>query len=409
MKIGLIAPGVWNSIHLDTARAWAELGHDVAIYTEDGRAPSGASFLRIREGSLDFFVIHHERRNPWTWLIDRLAKPWLGRRFFTTLVAIARYLRATRGFDVYFVEGDWIGYFVLICARFMRFRWIVSIHDPDYLRIRLPFPGRPQSAWREGVKLRVLAGADLVRANSLVTRDALVEGGCDASRIRVVPLHITGWMRVDDIADMAGFKARSRTEVFAAHGIPAGDTLLITMCRLVPVKGLDLAVRAFARASRRRLGLRLMICGGDRVIAGTGSYRAHLERIAAAEGVAERVIFTGNIDIREVKRYLAAADLQLAPSVIDTFNYGAVEAALVGTHTLASDMVGAGPWVREAGAATIVAGRDADRWGEAIAAFVNDADRPPSSGAIAATLAPPRIAAMLAELAREVVAARPVK
>lgn len=31
MKIGIVAPGIWNSIHLDMARALGALGHDVAI------------------------------------------------------------------------------------------------------------------------------------------------------------------------------------------------------------------------------------------------------------------------------------------------------------------------------------------------------------------------------------------
>ena len=405
MKLGIVAPNIWNSIHLDMARAFADLGHDVAVYTEDGRAPSGARFLRFSEGRIDFFVIHHLRRNPWTWIFDRLAKPWLGRRFFTTLIAVARYFAATRDCELYFVEGDWTGFFVAIVARFIRFRWVLCIHDTDYLRAPIQFPGRPASRWKEKVKSWVLASADLVRANSCVTRDALIAGGCDARRIRVVPLHLTGWMRIDDITDMAAFKGRARAEVRAAWQVPADDRLLITMCRLVPVKGIDLAVRGFARAARKRAGLRLMICGGDRVVPGIGSYRAQLQRIAAEEGVAAQLIFTGNIDIREVKRYLAAADLQLAPSVVDTFNYGLVEAAMVGTYTLASDMVGAAPWVAEAGAAAVVAGRDADVWGQAICAFLEDGVAAFGGREIVAKLEPQRIATMLLELAREVLAA----
>jgi glycosyltransferase involved in cell wall biosynthesis len=403
MKIGIVAPGVWNSIHLDMAQALGALGHDVAVYTEDGRAPSGARFLRFREGRIDFFVIHHLRRNPWTWLFDRLAKPWLGRRFFTTLAAMARYFYATRDCDVYFVEGDWIGFFVAIIARFIRLRWVLCIHDSDYLRIPLSFPGRPASRWKEAVKLWVLASADLVRANSYVTRNALVAGGCAPERIRVVPLHVTGWMRVDEIADMPAFKAQARKEVHEQWRIPAEGRLLVTMCRLVPVKGLDLAVRGFGVAARRNQDLYLMICGGDRVVPGIGSYREYLAGIAAEAAVTAQVIFTGNIDIREVKRYFAAADLQLAPSVIDTFNYGVVEAAMVETYTLASDMVGAGPWVKEVGAAAIVPGRDPEAGGRAIEAFAAGGVPPFAGGAITAQLEPQRIAAMLLELAQEVV------
>jgi glycosyltransferase involved in cell wall biosynthesis len=216
-------------------------------------------------------------------------------------------------------------------------------------------------------------------------------------------LHVTGWMRVDEIADMAAFKAQARMAVYARWRIPAEGQLLVTMCRLVPVKGLDLAVRGFAAAARRNAGLYLMLCGGDRVVPGIGSYQAHLAGIAAAEGVAAQVMFTGNIDIREVKRYFAAADLQLAPSVIDTFNYGVVEAAMVETYTIASDMVGAGPWVQELGAATIVPGRDPWAWGRAIEAFAASGVPPFAGGAITAQLAPQRIAAMLLELAQEAV------
>jgi len=403
MKIGFVAPNIWNSIHLDLAQAFAALGHDVAIYTEDGRAPSGMRILRFREGRLDFFVIHHLRRNPWTWLLDRLAKPWLGRRFFTTLAAMARYFRATRDCDLYIVESDWIGFFVAIIARFIRFRWMVCIHDSDYLRLPLSFPGRPASRWKEAVKLWVLESADIVRANSYVTRDALVAGGCAPERIRVVPMHINAWMRVDEIADMAAFKAQSRAEVHARWRIPPEARLLITMCRLVPVKGLDLAVRSFATVARRNAGLYLMICGGDRMVPGIGSYGGYLAAIAAGEGVAAQVIFTGNIDSREVKRYFAAADLQLAPSVIDTFYYGAIEAAMVQTYTILSDMVGAGPWVQAVKAATVISGRDPAAWGRAIEAFVAGGVPPFAGGAITAQLEPQRIAAMLLELAREIV------
>jgi glycosyltransferase involved in cell wall biosynthesis len=406
MKIGVVAPGIWNSIYLDMAQAFAALGHDVAIYTEDARAPSGASFTRLREGRLDFFVIHHERRNPWTWLIDRLAKPLLGRRFFTTLIAMARYFRATRDCDVYFVESDWIGFFSAIIGRFIKFRWVVCVHDSDYLRLSLGFPGRPASRWREAAKSWVLRSADLVRANSFVTRDALVEGGCVAERIRVVPLHVTGWMSVDNITDMPVFKARARSEVFEEWRIPVQDKLLITMCRLVPVKGLALAVRGFAAAARHRAGLRLLICGGDREIPGIGSHRAQLERIAAEEGIAAQVTFAGNIEIREVKRYLAAADIHLAPSVIDTFNYGVVEAAMVETYTLASDMVGAAPWVKEVGAATIVPGRATEIWGREINAYLQGPAPRFSGSAISDRLAPERIAPMLIDIAREILAER---
>jgi hypothetical protein len=109
MKIGLIATSIWGSIHLDLAREMAASGHDIEVYTEDNRAPSGMSFTRLDEDGLHFWVIHGFRRNPLTWLPDRLFKYWLGRRFFTTLVAIWRFIRANRDRDVFVVESRLAG------------------------------------------------------------------------------------------------------------------------------------------------------------------------------------------------------------------------------------------------------------------------------------------------------------
>ena len=89
--------------------------------------------------------------------------------------------------------------------------------------------------------------------------------------------------------------------------------------------------------------------------------------------------------------------------MIDTFNCRIVEAAMVDTYTIASDMVGAGPWVQEVGAATIVPGRDPERWGAAIDSFLDAGAPAICGGAIAERLEPQRIAVMLLALARELV------
>ena len=91
---------------------------------------------------------------------------------------------------------------------------------------------------------------------------------------------------------------------------------------------------------------------------GVGSYRELLERLAVELGVAHEIIFAGNIDFKEVKRYYAAADLHLVPSYIETFNYSAIEAAVTGTRTLMTDRIGSGHWLELCDAAIVAVGRD---------------------------------------------------
>lgn len=370
MRIGHIATGIWGSVHLDMARALRRLGHQVVVYTEDARAPSARAFTRLVEDGVEIWAIHDIRRNPWMWLPDRLFKPLLGRRFFTTWLALFRYLRASRC-DVYMVEGDWIGIFVALSRSVLGFRWIVCVHDHEYLGVLLDYPGEPSNRLREAVKRWVLRRADGVRANSFVTRDVLVRGGVDAARIAVVPLHCTARMRVAE--DLDAYRAAARAEIRARHGIdPQGD-LVVAACRLTPIKGLDLAVRALAVVLRRRPRARLLICGADRVVAGIGSYRALLERLAAELGMPHAVVFAGNVATAEIKRYYAAADLHLVPSHMETFNYSAVEAALAGTDSVMTGAVGSGFWLARAGAAVVVAGRDP---GDFAAAMLGILERP---------------------------------
>ena len=138
------------------------------------------------------------------------------------------------------------------------------------------------------------------------------------------------------------------------------------MCRLTPFKGIDLALRAFAQVLRERPAVRMIVCGGDRVVPGVGSYRALLERLAAELGVTQALIFAGNVEPGVVKRYYAAADLHLVPSYIETFNYSAVEAALAGTRTVMTDRIGSGRWLERCGAAIVVPGRQAEDFAAAI-------------------------------------------
>jgi glycosyltransferase involved in cell wall biosynthesis len=369
MKIGLIATSIWGSIHLDLAKEMARQGHDIVVYTEDNCAPSGMSFTRIDEDGMRFWIIHGFRRNPWTWLPDRLFKFWLGRRFFTTLVAIWRFIRAHRDRDVFVVEADWLGFFVGIVSLFEDFRWVVGIHDTDYLDAPIYFPGRPVSRWRTAVQRWVLARADAVRSNSWVTTDALVAGGCPAQKIATIPLHyLPGRMLLPADVPLMAFRAASRAKVLPELGISADGELLITMCRVTWVKRLELAIEALAAALPRRPNLWLAICGGDRKLPRLGSYSAHLRAVAKRLGVAHRVILPGDIETMRVKEYLAAADLHLAPSWVDTFNYGVVEATLAGTYSLMSPGVGAAPWIAECGGGRVVEAADAATWADAIAA-----------------------------------------
>jgi glycosyltransferase involved in cell wall biosynthesis len=86
-----------------------------------------------------------------------------------------------------------------------------------------------------------------------------------------------------------------------------GRFCVLFVGRLVFLKGPQLAVRAFATFAAGHPKAELRIVGG-------GPMRAHLHRLAANLGVADRVHFSGWLDREAVLEEMAAADVFLFPS-----------------------------------------------------------------------------------------------
>lgn len=82
---------------------------------------------------------------------------------------------------------------------------------------------------------------------------------------------------------------------------------LLCLGRLVPEKGFDLALEAFAKVHRRHPNARL-------IIAGDGPSRGQLERQAASLDVASHVDFLGWVDPDDVNGLIERATLVIIPS-----------------------------------------------------------------------------------------------
>ncbi|MFO0030982.1 MAG: glycosyltransferase family 4 protein [Cyanobacteriota bacterium] len=100
--------------------------------------------------------------------------------------------------------------------------------------------------------------------------------------------------------------------------------------RLVPEKGIDILVRAFARLAPRHGQSSL-------VVIGDGPERVRLTRLAHDMGVGERVIFTGKLSSEATLALLRSAWLVCVPSVWEEpFGMIAAEAQMHGVAVVAS-------------------------------------------------------------------------
>jgi phosphatidylinositol alpha-1,6-mannosyltransferase len=144
----------------------------------------------------------------------------------------------------------------------------------------------------------VIEGADTVVVNSRFT-GALVERLLPgaARRIMVLPMGVDPAPSAD-AAQVEALRRRYRL----------GDgPVLLTVARLVSVKGHDVALDALARLAPRLPDVRYLVVGD-------GPERARLEAHARGLGIADRVVFAGRVPDEERAAHYALATLYIQPS-----------------------------------------------------------------------------------------------
>ena len=127
-------------------------------------------------------------------------------------------------------------------------------------------------------------------------------------------------------------RARGRFRV--RWGISKYELLILFLSRLIPRKGADLLIEAFAQASP--LSGRLVIAGPE----GEPGYRAHLEACARKSGAGARILFTGPVYDNEKAELLADADIFALPSRYENFANVAAEAIAYGVPVIITPFCG---------------------------------------------------------------------
>jgi glycogen(starch) synthase len=121
--------------------------------------------------------------------------------------------------------------------------------------------------------------------------------------------------------------------IVSPEPLPFDHPRLLCLGRMVPEKGFDLALAAFASLIDRYPRLRL-------VIAGDGTIRTDLERQAAQLGIHERVDFAGWVQPGDVPALINGSTLVVMPSRWEGLPLTALEAAQMGRPIVATRVGG---------------------------------------------------------------------
>ncbi|HXF52407.1 MAG TPA: glycosyltransferase [Dehalococcoidia bacterium] len=124
--------------------------------------------------------------------------------------------------------------------------------------------------------------------------------------------------------------------------------VVMNLGRLSHKKGLDILVRAFARAARERSDAVLALVGPD-----DEGLTPRLRSLAASEGVADRIVFVGMLAGEEKRAALAAADVWALPSHTENFGLAVVEAMAAGKAVVISPAVNLASEISAAGAGLV--------------------------------------------------------
>jgi D-inositol-3-phosphate glycosyltransferase len=188
---------------------------------------------------------------------------------------------------------------------------------------------------RAEAEAAIIACSDAILASCSVEAEQIVDlYDADPDRIRVVAPGV----------DHAFFGPGFRPQARRALGLPADGTLLLTVGRIQPLKGIDVAVQALAELSRAGSAApgapyRLVIVGGPSGPHGEEEYE-RLRRMVDDHSVAGQVAMVAPQPHELLSSYYRAADVCLVPSRSESFGLVALEAGACGTPVVASAVGG---------------------------------------------------------------------
>jgi glycosyltransferase involved in cell wall biosynthesis len=160
----------------------------------------------------------------------------------------------------------------------------------------------------------------------------------------------------------------SRQEARAQLGLPAGPRVILSVGRLIRIKGPEHLIRAMPRVVAADPSTRL-------VLVGEGEQRAALEALVRDLGLGARVTFAGQRTHEDVIRFMKASDLFVLPSLIESFGIVLVEAMSCGLPIVASKVMGVPSVIAHGVNGHLVAPGDERGLADGIVSLLGDSDR----------------------------------
>jgi phosphatidyl-myo-inositol dimannoside synthase len=305
--------------------------------------------------------------------ISRQPFPFSKAKAFTNQLRWGRWIARAKHVDVIHCGNIRpCGYAVLLANRAHAVPFLLYVNGGDLLREQV---GLANSARKRLTARKIFGGASGILATSAwvegLTRDVMRDLG-----LRNPPPIGTLGLGTDP---EFFHPSRDTGKLREKWGI-GRDPLMLTVARLIPHKGQDIAIRALSLLKGEFPSLRYAIVG-------TGLDEPRLRTLANELGVADRVIFAGALSDAEVAEAYATATVYVGLSRVDVginaegFGISFLEAAASGIPIVAGDSGGVRSAVSDGENGIVVPPQEVNAAVDALRSLLSNQDRRAAMGA----------------------------
>ncbi len=246
---------------------------------------------------------------------------------------------------------------------------------PKVFRWHIPFDDSVIPSGWKAFLLTYFNAYDLVLVSCRKYLDALRKFGFTGNVRYIYPYIDQGGYGRPTPGELEAFCAR--------FGLREQDRVVLVVARMDPMKGQDLAIKAFAGAARSVPDLKL-------VLAGNGSFSSSSHGIGLSKGadwleklkrlvrrlkLEERVVFTGHINQRELQAAYERCEVTLLPSLMEGFGLVVIESWLYKKPAVVSSRAGVADMIIDGENGCLADPEDIDAFTGKIVALLKDPGR----------------------------------
>jgi len=228
------------------------------------------------------------------------------------------------GFDLVHAHDWLVGYAGRSISRVLNIPLVTTIHATESGRNRgLHTPIQQEI---HDIESNLIRESDhILCCSNFMCNEIISLFDVDSKQVTVIP----NGVNLNPYADGRGNEEQDLSQ----YGIEPDDQVIFHIGRLVPEKGVEVLIGAFARVADERPRAKL-------IIGGRGSQTGQLKAMAADLGLTDRIVFTGYIpdEIRDM--IYCRADVAVFPSIYEPFGIVVLEAMASGVPVVVSDAGG---------------------------------------------------------------------